>query len=71
MLDIDLQSSTIQWQKGSGSGAGNDSVELAKHEGQILMRESLRPDQIAVTDARRLKIFFDAVKAGEFDHLTA
>lgn len=62
-------SASIQWQKSSFSGGdGPNCVEVAHHEGQILMRESDTPDSVIVTDHAKLAAFIAGVKAGEFDH---
>ncbi|MGW5866832.1 DUF397 domain-containing protein [Streptomyces sp. NPDC055239] len=65
-------SGSIQWQKSSFSGGdGPNCVEMAQHEGGIVMRESDVPDSIIVTSRANLAAFIAGVKVGEFDHLIA
>ncbi|MFE2845154.1 DUF397 domain-containing protein, partial [Streptomyces scopuliridis] len=47
----------IQWRKSSkSSGAeGNNCLELAEHDGEILMRESDNPDVIIRTTPAKLR----------------
>ncbi|MFD3913774.1 DUF397 domain-containing protein [Streptomyces sp. NPDC058603] len=62
----------IQWRKSSKSSnaAGSDCLELAEHGGEILMRESDKPDVIIRTTPALLRAFLDGAKQGEFDNLT-
>ncbi|MEL3944515.1 DUF397 domain-containing protein [Streptomyces sp. LNU-CPARS28] len=65
-------SASIQWQKSSFSGGdGPNCVEVAQHEGDIVMRESDSPESVIVTSRDNLAAFIAGVKAGEFDHLIA
>ncbi|MEV0115527.1 DUF397 domain-containing protein [Streptomyces sp. NPDC050844] len=65
-------SASIQWQKSSFSGGdGPNCVEVAQHEGGIVMRESDSPESVIVTSRDNLAAFIAGVKAGEFDHLIA
>ncbi|MFE3142334.1 DUF397 domain-containing protein [Streptomyces scopuliridis] len=61
----------IQWRKSSKSSnaAGSDCLELAEHDGEILMRESDNPDVIIRTTPAKLRAFLDGAKEGEFDNL--
>ncbi|MFH8368063.1 DUF397 domain-containing protein [Streptomyces sp. NPDC018031] len=60
----------IQWQKSSFSGGdGPNCVEVAQHDGRIVMRESDDPGVILTTTREKLAAFLLGVKAGEFDHL--
>lgn len=60
----------IQWQKSSYSGGnGPNCIELAHHDGSILLRESDTPGIVITTDRSKLAAFVREVKAGEFDHL--
>ncbi|MEV6423091.1 DUF397 domain-containing protein [Streptomyces sp. NPDC051662] len=61
----------IQWHKSSKSSnaAGSDCLELAEHDGQILMRESDNPDVVIRTTRAQLRAFLDGAKQGEFDNL--
>ncbi|MGW2515214.1 DUF397 domain-containing protein [Streptomyces scopuliridis] len=61
----------IQWRKSSKSSnaAGSDCLELAEHDGEILMRESDNPDVIIHTTPAKLRAFLDGAKEGEFDKL--
>ena len=59
----------IQWQKSSFSGVdAEDCVELAFHDGHILMRESDNPTEVITTTPTKLAAFLAGAKAGEFDH---
>ncbi|MFJ6179619.1 DUF397 domain-containing protein [Streptomyces sp. NPDC092295] len=60
----------INWQKSSLSGDGPQCVEVAEHNGEILMRESDSPDAVVTTSPEKLRAFILGVKAGEFDHFT-
>ncbi|MGW7518772.1 DUF397 domain-containing protein [Streptomyces sp. NPDC054796] len=59
----------IQWRKSSFSedAEGNNCVELASHEGQILIRESDDPEVVVRTTPEKLRAFLAGAKAGEFD----
>ncbi|MFJ1917127.1 DUF397 domain-containing protein [Streptomyces sp. NPDC088147] len=61
----------IQWRKSSKSSdaEGNNCLELAEHNGEILMRESDNPDVIIHTTRTKLRAFLDGAKEGEFDNL--
>ncbi|WP_326610924.1 DUF397 domain-containing protein [Streptomyces scopuliridis] len=61
----------IQWRKSSKSSnaAGSDCLELAEHDGEILMRESDNPDVIIHTTPAKLRAFLDGAREGEFDNL--
>ncbi|WP_327122279.1 DUF397 domain-containing protein [Streptomyces sp. NBC_01341] len=61
----------IQWRKSSkSSGAeGNNCLELAEYEGEILLRESDRPDVVVRTTRAKLRAFLGGAKEGEFDDL--
>lgn len=62
-------SASIQWQKSSFSGGGGENcVEVAQHDGNIVMRESDAPGEIITTSRDKLAAFIKGVKAGEFDH---
>ncbi|WP_416974414.1 DUF397 domain-containing protein [Streptomyces sp. 4F14] len=62
-------SASIQWQKSSFSGDGGEAcVEVAHHDGHILMRESDNPTEIITTTPAKLAAFLAGAKAGEFDH---
>jgi hypothetical protein len=62
-------SASIQWQKSSFSGGGGENcVEVAQHDGNIVMRESDAPGDIITTSRDKLAAFIQGVKAGEFDH---
>ncbi|MEU5084047.1 MULTISPECIES: DUF397 domain-containing protein [Streptomyces] len=59
----------IKWQKSSFSGGGGEQcLETAENNGQILFRESDNPDLIITTSREKLAAFILGVKAGEFDH---
>ncbi|MFF8957851.1 DUF397 domain-containing protein [Streptomyces sp. NPDC014894] len=62
-------SDRITWQKSSFSGGnGPNCVEIAHHDGSILLRESDTPTTVITTDRAKLAAFIQGVKAGEFDH---
>ncbi|MFD8967481.1 DUF397 domain-containing protein [Streptomyces sp. NPDC059568] len=59
----------IKWQKSSFSGGGGEQcVEVALHNGEILMRESDDPNVVTTTSQAKFTAFIKGVKAGEFDH---
>ncbi|MEV8352559.1 DUF397 domain-containing protein [Streptomyces niveus] len=60
----------INWQKSSFSGEGPQCVEIAAHNGDILMRESDDPNAVTTTSRDKFAAFIAGVKAGEFDHFT-
>ncbi|MFB8121428.1 DUF397 domain-containing protein [Streptomyces bacillaris] len=62
----------VQWRKSSKSSGveGNNCLELAEHDGEILLRESDDPGVVIRTTPARLRALLDGVKAGEFDDLT-
>ncbi|MEV8414777.1 DUF397 domain-containing protein [Streptomyces niveus] len=61
----------ITWQKSSFSGGGGEQcVEIAENNGDILMRESDDPNAITTTSREKFAAFIAGVKAGEFDHFT-
>ncbi|MFI6347871.1 DUF397 domain-containing protein [Streptomyces sp. NPDC050560] len=60
--------SSIDWQKSTFSGGGGaNSLEIAEHEGRIVLRESGMPDTVVTTTPAKLAAFLKGVKAGEFD----
>jgi hypothetical protein len=61
----------IQWRKSSKSSnaEGSDCLELAEHQGEILLRESDHPDVVVRTTRAKLPAFLGGAKAGEFDDL--
>ncbi|MFE1962432.1 DUF397 domain-containing protein [Streptomyces sp. NPDC059479] len=61
----------IQWRKSSKSADadGDNCLELADHNGEILMRESDDPDVVIRTTRAKLRAFLGGVKEGEFDDL--
>ncbi|MFE2496563.1 DUF397 domain-containing protein [Streptomyces scopuliridis] len=65
-------SARIQWQKSSFSGGGGEQcVEIAEHNGEILMRESDDPNVVTATSRTKFAAFIAGVKAGEFDHFAS
>ncbi|MFF2186470.1 DUF397 domain-containing protein [Streptomyces sp. NPDC058155] len=60
----------INWQKSSFSGEGPQCVEVAEHNGDILVRESDDPNVVTTTSREKFAAFIAGVKAGEFDHFT-
>ncbi|MEU0524402.1 DUF397 domain-containing protein [Streptomyces niveus] len=61
-------SEKINWQKSSFSGEGPQCVEVAEHNGDILVRESDEPNVVTTTSRAKFAAFIAGVKAGEFDH---
>lgn len=61
----------IKWRKSSKSSdaAGSNCLELAEHNGEILMRESDHPDVVIRTTRAKLRAFLGGAKEGEFDDL--
>ncbi|MFJ7998665.1 DUF397 domain-containing protein [Streptomyces sp. NPDC096310] len=61
----------VQWRKSSKSSnaEGSDCLELAVHEGEILMRESDNPNVVIRTTRAKLRAFLGGAKEGEFDDL--
>ncbi|MET9530801.1 DUF397 domain-containing protein [Streptomyces sp. NPDC006649] len=61
----------IQWRKSSKSSnaEGSNCLELAVHEGEILLRESDNPDVVIHTSRSKLRAFLGGAKEGEFDDL--
>ncbi|ARF77257.1 DUF397 domain-containing protein [Streptomyces sp. NPDC012600] len=59
----------IQWRKSSKSSnaEGSACLELAEHDGEILLRESDNPDVIVRTTRTKLRAFLGGAKEGEFD----
>ena len=55
----------MQWQKSSFSGIeGGNCLELAHHEGRILLRESDSPDMVVIAAPARLHTLLRAIKIG-------
>lgn len=62
-------SAPIEWQKSSFSGAdGPNCIEVAQHDGVVLLRESDNPTAVITTTPAKLAAFLAGAKAGEFDH---
>ncbi|CAM5442350.1 MULTISPECIES: DUF397 domain-containing protein [Streptomyces] len=60
----------INWQKSSFSGGGGENcIEVATHEGSIVMRESDDPSSTITTSRAKMAAFIAGMKNGEFDHL--
>lgn len=60
----------IQWRKSSFSTNEDDNcIELAAHEGDILIREGDDPGVIVRTTPEKLHAFLKGVKGGQFDDL--
>ncbi|NLU68530.1 DUF397 domain-containing protein [Streptomyces sp. HNM0574] len=57
-----------QWRKSSFSET-DDCLELASHDGDILVRESDDPTSVVRTSPTKLRAFLAGAKAGEFDDL--
>ena len=69
MADSDL--SVIHWRTSSFSGNNGTCVEVAAlPEGHIAVRNSTRPDGVAILFTRtEMKHWINDIKAGEFDDL--
>ncbi|MFJ2871914.1 DUF397 domain-containing protein [Streptomyces sp. NPDC086993] len=61
-------SADIEWQKSSFSGGGEQCVEVARQDEEILVRESDDPHAVTRTSRSKFAAFIQGVKAGEFDH---
>lgn len=58
----------MSWQKSSFSGGGGEQcVEVARHAGEIVLRESDDPRVVTRTSRDTFAAFIQGVKAGEFD----
>ncbi|MEU3217951.1 DUF397 domain-containing protein [Streptomyces sp. NPDC006971] len=57
----------MSWQKSSFSGGGEQCVEVARHAGEIVLRESDDPRVVTRTSRDTFAAFIQGVKAGEFD----
>lgn len=60
----------MNWRKSTYSAAGS-CVEVAKHDENIVLRESDQPNEIIFTSKEKFAAFVKGVKAGEFDDLIA
>lgn len=59
----------IHWQKSSFSGGGGENcLEVAHRDDDIVIRESDDPGFILTTTLERFRAFLLGAKAGEFDH---
>ncbi|MGW2187638.1 DUF397 domain-containing protein [Streptomyces sp. NPDC001719] len=58
-------STSIAWQKSSFSESQGSCVELARHDGGIVMRESDDPDVVIMVSSARLRALIAGVKSGE------
>ncbi|TSB26675.1 DUF397 domain-containing protein [Streptomyces sp. NBC_01525] len=63
--------SETKWQKSSFSGEGEQCLETAIADGEILLRESDDPTVIVKTTPEKLAAFILGVKNGEFDHFVS
>lgn len=62
-------SADLTWQKSSFSGGGGEQcVEIAENDSEILIREGDAPNTVAITSRSKFAAFIRGVKAGEFDH---
>lgn len=50
-------------------GGGENCIEVATHEGSIVMRESDDPSSTITTSRAKMAAFIAGMKNGEFDHL--
>jgi hypothetical protein len=64
-----MQTSVLAWRKASFC-QNRECVEVAEQNGRILMRNSARPDGLAIHyTTEEFRSFLKGVKAGEFDDL--
>ncbi|NXY95325.1 DUF397 domain-containing protein [Streptomyces sp. BR123] len=59
----------IKWRKSSKSDDVANCLEVAVHEGEVLIRESDDPGVVIRTTRAKLRAFIDGAAAGEFDDL--
>jgi hypothetical protein len=64
-----VDSMDILWRKSSFSTNTGNCIELAVHEGEVLVRESDDPEVVVRTTREKLRAFLAGAKAGEFDDL--
>lgn len=59
----------LSWQKATDDPDAEAYLEIAfDAEGMVHIRESTRPDVVAVTTPAKWDAFVKGVRAGEFDH---
>ena len=62
----------LHWYRATDDPDAEACLEIAvDHDGMIRIRESTRPDVVAVTTPAKWEAFVKGVKAGEFDHFVA
>ncbi|MFE2940234.1 DUF397 domain-containing protein [Streptomyces sp. NPDC059255] len=62
--------SDIKWQKSSFSEVGAQCIQIAHHDGGILLRESDDPNVVTTTSPTKFAAFISGVKTGMLDHFT-
>ncbi|WP_343234876.1 DUF397 domain-containing protein [Streptomyces sp. S4.7] len=63
-----VTNSPTQSRASFSGGGGEQCVEIAELNGDILMRESDAPNTITTTSRAKFAAFIAGVKSGEFDH---
>jgi len=58
-----------EWQKGSRSGNGGCFQVIRDLSGNVVIRNSNRPDEWISDTNRAFRALVDGIKAGEFDHM--
>jgi len=58
-----------KWQKGSGSGNGGCFQVIRDLTGNIVIRNSERPDEWISDTNHAFRVLVDGIKSGEFDHM--
>ncbi|UUU23911.1 DUF397 domain-containing protein [Streptomyces sp. DSM 40750] len=59
----------IRWCKSSFSEMGDNCLEIASCNGDVLMRESDEPDIAIATTSERFHLFLSSLKVGAFGRL--
>jgi hypothetical protein len=67
---VGVEPSEREWIKSSSSNHHNAGLELARSGDEVLMRDSKDPDEQLHLGLDAVRALIEAVKNGEFDHLT-
>ncbi|GHF74709.1 hypothetical protein GCM10010218_64710 [Streptomyces mashuensis] len=60
----------IDWQEPFCGGGGNACLQLGQApDGTLILRETVRPDELITTTPESLRNLVEAAKRGELDHL--
>jgi hypothetical protein len=60
---------TLSWIKARASVGNNACVELAEHDGMVVLRNSREPEIVLVFTREEMRAFVHGAAAGEFDRL--